>query len=311
MLKYCKRRDFIRQAIVLVASGYFCPKGLFANDLTSNFRYVYGNEALSREFYPFLINVFHLFPEKKLHHLINKTSKANRTDEEIYRQVQAELSKIKPFLGDLTYALPALAKQKGVMASQTQELLGNIKEINGYLEIGSSGRYLDSLEEVFDIEHISLMDEKEAGYGPIDIVERGQVCKAGEYINFNDYKIEKLKTNQYDLATMYIGMHHCPIELRNDFLQNIRDSLSRKGKFIIRDHDAKDEKMSKFVSLAHDVFNMGTMENWKYNRDERRNFYSLEALEKMMHTNGFKKVSGNLFQEGDPTKNALMCFKKS
>lgn len=310
MHKNYNRRKFVKQISLILSALYLPSKVLWANEKVGNFKYIYNNDNYSKEFYPFLINVFHLLPEKELHRLIQKASQIKNTDEEIYKFVQKNISSIKPFLADLTYALPALKKQKYIMAEQTKQLLSEKEEISGYLEIGSKGRYLDSLEGIFNIENVSLMDDEKAGYGPIDMIERGQILKAGKHINFNDYNSETIKSNSKDLITMFIGMHHCPVELRDNFLQNIRDGLSKNGSFIIRDHDANNEKMQRIVSLAHDVFNMGTMETWKVNKNERRNFYSLAFLEDLMAKNGFKKVSGNLYQKGDPSKNALMRFQK-
>ena len=278
---------------------------------TGNFQYIYSNDQNAKEFYPFLVNVFHLFPEKDMHLIIKNMTKKFHSDKDIYIEIQKHLKEIKPLLGDLTYALPSLKKQKEIMSDQTRVLLPEAKEINGYLEIGSKGRYLDALEHSFLIENIELMDDKEAGYNPIDIVERGQIKKAGNHVDFNDYKPKKLKSNNYDLITMYIGMHHCPIELRNEFLTNLRDGLSNNGSFILRDHDAHNEKMLHTVSLAHDVFNVGTMESWQTNEDERRNFYSLNFLEQMMNENGFKRVGKKIYQQGDPSLNALMRFIKA
>jgi hypothetical protein len=114
----------------------------------SEFKTVFFNIKWSDDFYRFLQVIFHLYPEDKFHHLIATTSKEKNNDEEIYKSVQANLPKIKPFLSELTLALPALKKQKKEMAKQVLTLLGNKKQINGYLEIGSIGRYIS--EYLFD-----------------------------------------------------------------------------------------------------------------------------------------------------------------
>src|SRR5690349_19107025 len=108
--------------------------------MQSEFKAVFSNTKWSDDFYRFLQVIFHLYPEDKFHHLIQTKAKEKVTDEEIYKSVQEGLPKIKPFLSELTFALPALKKQKKEMARQVLQLLGNKKEINGYLEIGSTGR---------------------------------------------------------------------------------------------------------------------------------------------------------------------------
>src|SRR5262249_9220468 len=108
----------------------------------SEFRAVFDDVTWSDKFYRFLQNIFHLYPEDRFHALIKDSSARLATDKEIYNDVQAHLPKIKPLLAPLTHALPALKKQKREMARQTLELLGNRKSIDGYVEIGSTGRYV-------------------------------------------------------------------------------------------------------------------------------------------------------------------------
>src|SRR5688572_8718138 len=118
---------------------------------TSEFKAVFSNTTASDNFYRFLQVIFHLYPEDKFHHLIASSTKEKNSDEEIYKTVQSNLSTIKPFLSELTYALPALKKQKKEMARQVLQLLGAKTTMNGYLEIGSTGRYISELRK-----HISL-----------------------------------------------------------------------------------------------------------------------------------------------------------
>src|SRR4030095_870697 len=122
--------------------------------MNSEFKAVFSSTKWSDDFYRFLQVIFHLYPEDKFHYLIASTTKEKNSDEEIYKTVQQNLPKIKPFLSELTLALPALKKQKKEMARQVLQLLGNKKQINGYLEIGSTGRYISELRK-----HISLSGE--------------------------------------------------------------------------------------------------------------------------------------------------------
>ena len=282
---------------------------------TSNFQYIYGDAAYKQEFYNFLVNVFHLFPEDKMHALIEVLTKQNPTDKAIYTKGQDALPKIKPMFADLSYSLPALSKQKDVITAQTQSLLGRKKNFSGYLEIGSNGRYLDSLEEKLKIKgERYFLSEFKSSYSPVDIVDRGQIIKAGKDIDLKDYKSsldKKIPKGSIDLATVYIGFHHCPVPLREGFITSIRDTMSDDGVLILRDHNVHNKKMLHMVALAHDVFNMGTNMTWTYNEKELRNFYSLEDLDQMMVKFGFKSDGRKLYQSGDPTLNALMKYTKA
>lgn len=310
------RSTFVKSFLLLMISFKFFPLKAIQkiSSVKSNFRYIYLNGTLKREFYKFLKNVFNLVPEDAMHNLISEVSELNKTDKEIYLAGQEKLNEITPIFSPITYQLPALFKQKDEMAKQTSILLGAGSNYNGYLEIGSSGRYLDYLEEVIEISGKRYYaDGKEPGYSITEMIERGQITIGAEYIPFADYYTEYsklIKSESLDLVTNYVGFHHCPIELRSKFISSIRDTLRMGGKLVLRDHDCHNEDQMTIVALAHDVFNMGTKETWQYNEKEVRNFYSLKFIIQFVENIGFRFEEQTLFQEGDPTKNALMLFTK-
>ncbi|GLX78273.1 hypothetical protein tinsulaeT_16130 [Thalassotalea insulae] len=284
-----------------------------ASESNSNFKFIYGNSAYKDNFYQFLVNVFHLYPELEFHQLIDAITKRASSDQQIYIEVQNKLNEISSFIAPLTYSMPALSKQKQIIADQTQQLLHDKNQFSGYLEIGSTGRYLDALEERFTIENDRyFVTDKAATYSPIDMIDRGQIIKAGSDILFNNYQpaLHSIPRNSLDLVTVYIGFHHCPVALREEFITNIRDTMSTGGYLVVRDHDVNNKKMHHIVALAHDVFNLGTMESWQYNNAELRNFYALAELDVLLNKLGFKSDGKKLFQQGDPTLNALMVYQK-
>jgi hypothetical protein len=280
-----------------------------------NFSYIYSDPISRKDFKNFLVNVFHLYPEDDLQQLIEVAARAGASDEEIYRSVQGRLGDIKPLFADLTYSLPTLSKQKEVLAQQTVELLGTQERIEGYLEVGSNGRFLDSLEEHLDIVGESFtMSDRAPTYSIVDILDRGQLSNVGAFISLDDYRptiAKQIPPRSVDLATVFIGFHHCPIDLREEFIGGIRDVLRPGGALVVRDHHAHDERMRRMVALAHDVFNMGTYEAWDYNERERRHFYPLETLHGLLTSSGFRAEGRRLLQPGDPTLNTLMLFTKA
>ncbi len=283
------------------------------NEIPGNFRYIYGDANLRSEFYDFLVNVFHLFPEQAFHELIESVSVLKTSDNAIYQHVQSRLDLISPTFASLRYALPALTKQKDLIAAQTSELLGDKRQFNGYLELGTTGRYLDTLEEQLQIEGDRFfIAEKPATYSPVDMIDRGQMLKAGQDILLNDYQpvMSGIARQSLELVTLYIGFHHCPIPLRQEFITGIRDVMRDGGYLVVRDHNVVDAKMQHMVGLAHDVFNLGTMESWQYNQAERRHFYSLAQLDSLLQACGFRSDGRKLYQAGDPTHNALMLYRK-
>ncbi|MFK8015021.1 MAG: dehydrogenase [Gammaproteobacteria bacterium] len=309
------RRQLLRGAALAGAFLGLAGRQSLAQADPGNFRYVYGNEPLRAEFRDFLVNVFHLYPEDELHALIEELANDHLIDEDIYRALQNRIGAITPFLSALTYSLPALRQQKREMAKQTVSLLAGADKLDGYLEIGSHGRYVDALEE-----RLSIRGERffcgplAPTYSFTDIVDRGQLPKAGPFIPLNDYATDLngvIPSGSIDLVTVYIGFHHCPVDLRASFLGQIRQTMSDRGVLIVRDHDAHNETMWRKVALAHDVFNMGTAETWEFNDNERRLFYPLTTLHQMLTEAGFKTDGRRLLQQGDPTLNTLMLYTKA
>ena len=311
-----RRRNFLKIGMLLLVAAQSTAKSVAAGlaAIKSNFNYVYGNIRLKNNFFLFLQNVFHLYPEDKIHALIDSTTKAYPDDKTIYLTAQQSLSDISPYFSIFKYQLPALVKQKDEMARQTVALIGEDTKYNGYLEIGSSGRYLDYLEEKVKISgERYYADGKEPGYGITSMIDRGQIAIGAEYIPMADYRTrysDIIPNDSLDLVTVYIGFHHCPIELREPFITSIRDTMRLGGKLVLRDHDCNSQEQEAIVALAHDVFNMGTNETWDYNQSEIRNFYSLDFIIDFVQKIGFKFEGQTLYQEGDPTKNALMLFTK-
>jgi SAM-dependent methyltransferase len=282
--------------------------------LSGNFAKIYKDSSLKKKFYLFLKNIFNLIPEQEFHDLIAKVTNKKNSDKEIYLEVQKKLDNITPLLSTFTHQLPSLKKQKKEMAKQAVELLGKDTSYDGYLEIGSAGRYLDYLEEEVNIngERYYAADKK-PGYSISEMIDRGQITVGANYIPLASYHTnyaELIPQGTLDLVTVYIGFHHCPLHLRVKFISSIATTIRKGGKLILRDHDCDNENQKTIVALAHDVFNLGTNQTWQYNQDEIRNFYTLDFIIEFVEKLGFKFEGKSIFQKGDPTKNALILFTK-
>lgn len=311
-----KRRNFLKSTLLFVTSVQVFPNTILnlTLEVRNNFKYIYTNAKLKNQFFLFLKNVFNLYPEKKFHELIYQNTIAKNTDKEIYLATQSKLDDITPMLSTFRYQLPALMHQKNEMSVETVSLLGEGSSYNGYLEIGSSGRYLDYLEESVSIKGKRYYaDGRKPKYSFSEMVDRGQIAVGAEYIQFTDYKTkfaDHVPKSSLDLVTVYIGFHHCPLDLRTQYISSIRDTMRIGGKLILRDHNCDTEDQKVLVALAHDVFNLGVNETWEYNSKEVRNFYSLDFIIDFVEKIGFKFHKKTLYQKGDPTKNALMLFTK-
>src|SRR6185503_18235262 len=178
----------------------------------SEFHKVFSEVTTHDAFYRFLQNVFRLYPEDRFHTLIKQACAMHTDDEAIYRELQQKLPSIKPFLADLTYAVPSLLKQKNEMTRQTLELLAEKREIEGYVEIGTTGRYISTLRKHIRFRGpVLLIHDVAATNSPVDLIERGRLRKIGSWIPLDNYRPinqASIPDNSIDLATCYVGLHH-------------------------------------------------------------------------------------------------------
>lgn len=277
----------------------------------SLFRSVYGNARSADRFYAFLQNIFHLYPEDRFHALIKDAVANTADDEAIYRDIQARLPSITPPLSLLRYALPALAVQKREIGGQTAQLVGT-RALRGYVEIGSTGRYVGALKKRLNLSGpVTLVHDKAPTNSPADIAERGGLRKAGKFAALDDYAPLALPPESADLVSCFIGLHHMKPERLMPFLRSIAQVLRPGGYFVVRDHDVTSAQMHDFVSLAHCVFNAGLGERWEVNATELRHFDSADNWIRKIEAAGFTHTGARLLQQGDPSDNLLMAFTRN
>lgn len=297
---------------------YYAPtlEGPEARAMTPNsdFHRVYGATAGQDGFYRFLQNVYRLYPEDRFHTLIKEACAQHGDDEAVYRQLQHKLPGIKPFLADLFYALPSLAKQKKEMARQTVDILGGRRRFDGYVEIGTTGRYVRSLQKALELGgDVVIVNDVAPGNSPVDIVERGQLGKVGRFhpMDYRAIPPEAVADSSVDLVSCYIGLHHCPPATLDEFVASIARMLRPGGVFILRDHDVDSPDMDAFVSLAHTVFNAGLGVDWAVNQAELRHFAPLQRWIDLLAAHGLRDTGQRLLQANDPSINTLLAFTKA
>ena len=281
---------------------------------SSDFHAVYDDMRRQDAFYLFLQNVYRIYPEDRFHTLIKEACGRHAGDEAIYRELQQKLPAIKPFLAELTYALPALAKQKREMARQTLELLRARREFDGYVEIGTTGRYASHLRKHLALRgELVLVNDVPPSLSPVDIVERGRLAKLGRYVPLADYAPlaeAAIPSASADLVSCYIGLHHIEPQALAPFVASIRRVLRPGGIFILRDHDVTTPAMHHFVSLAHAVFNAGLGVPWETNLRELRHFAPVAEWVRRLEAAGLRDTGKRLLQAHDPSDNVLMAFVK-
>jgi len=262
--------------------------------------------------YAFLHNVFRLYPEDRFFLLIKEACERYADDEAIYRHVQQQLPGIKPFLGDLRLAIPALTKQKQEMRRQTLQLLGARREFNGYIEIGSTGRYVSALRSDIRFNGATyLVNDVAPTNSPVDILERGGLREAGTWLPLDGYKAlppAALPDASVDFVSCYVGLHHMTPQTLDGFVRSIIRVLRPGGIFVLRDHDVGSPEMFRFVSLIHTIFNAGTGASWEQNHAELRYFTSIDEWVRRLRAVGLVDQGARLLQPHDPSLNVLMAF---
>jgi len=284
-----------------------------SNEAVSEFKTVFDSTPLNDGLYTFLQVIYHLYPEDQFHYVLAVATRTKKTDEEIYKEAQRNLPEIKPFLSALTYSLPALLKQKKEIANQTLQLLGDRKTIHGYLEIGSTGRYISALKKKVKVKDgIFLMNDVAPSNSIADIFERGRITRLGHFIplTYNPITKEEIADESLDVVTCYIGLHHCPLEQLEAFILSVRRVLRTGGLFIMREHDVKTPAMATFVSVVHTVFNLGLNVKWEIETREFKSLRSIEEWSNIITSYGFEDNKQRILQDKDPSDNTLLSFTK-
>ncbi|MFK4132395.1 FAD-binding protein [Pseudomonas luteola] len=280
----------------------------------SDFKFVMGDTVWRDRMFQFLQSVFNVYKTDRFFDAIDHVSKSMPADDSlIYQSIQAHLPCIRKPLDPIRFALPALFTQKREMYKQAMQLLGDRRSFEGYMEIGSKGRYLRSLDSSLSIKGPKyFMEEKATTYSPSDILERGYIKRHENEYLLNDYLPlpSVIAANSIDLVLCYIGLHHAAPERVQAFAQSIADRMRPGGIFLLRDHDVQDNETGRFVSLIHTVFNLGLGESLEYDKAELRHFNSLEHWVGIMEEAGLRLSGPALYQDNDPSKNALMMFVK-
>jgi FAD/FMN-containing dehydrogenase/SAM-dependent methyltransferase len=280
----------------------------------SNFKAVFQATGLRDGFYRFLQNIYRLYPESRFHRLIVEACERGGGDREIYAELQRRLPEIAPFLGGLRYGLPALRKQQEELTRETAELLDGTGPLNGYVEVGTVGRYVDTLSARLRIGGpVYVANDVAPGYSPADLMERRGLRMPWRFVPLQDYApvgADAVPDAVADLVTVFIGLHHSPLDRLDAFVASLRRMLKPGGRFVLRDHDVDSPAMDALVGLAHDVFNAGLGVPWETNAKELRLFRPLQGWKTYLAGQGFELCGGPIFQAHDPTRNALLLFKR-
>lgn len=289
------------------------------------------SSAVEQQLNLFFKNILKQYPERDYMELI-KATKTNleqrgltpeeRTDEVYYRELLQALPKIKKT--SLKVQVESLRSQQKELKKQTIRALRNegIKKINGYVEIGSTGKMSSFIRSEIPIQGkiYVLNDEKPNLFSLKDIVTRTggsflsymRMFWPHDFVNLNDYDeipSDKIPDESIELVTIYIGLHHVSPEKLDSFIKSVHRILKPGGVFIVRDHNATEENQP-IVNLAHTTFNAAFGVSQEEENNEIRNFQPLQYWTNAVEKAGLVRKGNLSYRKGDPTQNALMTFVK-
>jgi len=307
------RRDWLRGAMATLA--LLATRAARADSSESTFHRIYDDPELAERFFPFLVHVFHLVPAEPFHELIATSVATHATDADIYAAIAAGLPRITPFASTLTHSIPALRVQKNVLGDQTAALVGRGEEVNGYVEIGTFGDYIEPVRKRLSLSGpVTLLSDTPQTWSPAEMVRRGALRPNARFVpmgNYDPVLPEVLPDASADLITSFIGFHHAPLDRLDPFVESLVRVLRPGGRLVVREHDVGDGTDDDLVALAHDVFNVGTALSWSDNQAQLRHFRSVAAWTERLEGMGLRREDGEELQAGDPTDNALICFVKA
>lgn len=270
------------------------------------YKEVLNNPKQEKKLEAFLQYIFTPFPHKAYLKLIKEETLKNDNDEATFQSLKTKLANITPsYFSKMKEIIRSLTVQKEVIARQTAQFIKN-KPIKGYLEIGSPGRYIKTLKKYISLSGpcFVMPFQKQSK----DIIENGSFLYPGKVLHFN-YNDLPIEPNSLDLISCFVGLHHAPTERLDAFIASIYKTLTPGGMFLLRDHNASKENKT-FLHVVHSVYNVGTDVSLKNEKEEIRNFQSLDYWIKTIEKHGFKISTTRLLQKNDPTENTLLCFTK-
>ena len=270
----------------------------------------------------FLTHIFNLLPAQPLSSLIGTITLQSKDDQETYHRLIKALPSVAGYqVKPTTHSHPftyrtklfyrsfqSLTQQVDEMTHQTKQFV-KTKSIQGYLEIGTSGRYVKSLKKALNISGpIFIMPPPQTSFA---LFERKSLFSVGKTIplTYQPIRTTSIPDESLDLVTCYIGLHHVPSDLLDDFIASLHRILRKGGNLIIRDHDGTEE-LKPLLHVVHSVYNAVTGVSMRNEQAEIRNFQPLQFWIDTITAHGFSVSSTQLLQKNDPTQNTLVCFTK-
>lgn len=253
----------------------------------------------------FLDVIFMQVDSKKFLTLFDEAVSNNYTSEQIYDALLEKSSKIRGnIFHKLSDGMKALAQERGTLAANIAKIMDAGAARNGYVEIGMPGRMINPMKALQTIKgKITVVNEEES------ILQAGIQKPYDSFVKLT-YDPLELDQESVDIISCFAGLHHCPEDKLDAFIQSIHRTLREGGLLLLREHDTDSQAMNDLAWMIHSVFNCNTDVSLENEQAEVRNFKSIKEWTELLKRHGFTIVSEPLIREGDTTKNALIKFVK-
>ncbi|MCB1135272.1 MAG: methyltransferase domain-containing protein, partial [Chlamydiia bacterium] len=167
-------------------------------------------------------------------------------------------------------------------------------------EIGMPGRMIKVLTPLMGLKgRVTVVCENES------LIQSGWPKPYHDFHKLT-YDPLPLKERSVDVISAFPGLHHCPPDKLDAFVDSIYRTLREGGVFLLREHACS----SELAQVVHSCFNAATGVSVEDEAAEVRNFKSLDEWKALLEAKGFRCVSEPLVREGDSSENALLKFVK-
>lgn len=243
------------------------------------------------------------FTENSFHEYLTENGKTlakdnNMTDYDIYigyrqEKISENASKIQNDNVDSSTALTQnkLNMERAISrAKSTVKMLqkGDIPAPKTYLDYGcGDGSFTRAVRDLYKLDNTNVFCTDIVKYPSLDD------------LNFIEQVngVSDLPTNTFDLITSYMVLHHIRDDILDITVKNIYSALKPGGIFIIREHNAPDDKVKRdvfqsVVDIVHDVYDyvIDTEMTWKDNDEYFSKYKSMREWTYLMTKTGFKTM---------------------
>jgi len=281
----------------------------------SHIKAIMESEKTKKEFSGFLDTVLQRVDSSELYKLMDHILLYKDTDAEIYEELCKRLPEIMPgSVNSFRRILNSLSTIKEDLGAQAKLLLPDVENINGLIEIGYPGRFVNGFHHHFNVSgKIVVVLEQLA---MTDYIQTGIPSPYHEFqpLDYNKPNLSNLEDDSADVITCYIGLHHFPEDELDTFLEDVRRVLRPNGHFLLVDHDVIDEMSMHYAHGAHTFFNAVNGISLQDEMKEIRNFHPIAYWRQRLeaHDLGYSVSGGDvpMIRENDPSRNRMVSFQK-